>query len=175
MKLTKAPNELIVPFYQGHGLDSLGRSLKAIWDWDNFQKEICHDYIQWLFPLKETSRFNSNAPVLNENLLKRMKDDPNVIKNLERSFAVMMIFYGFSYYEARRKLQDSPDFTERAVEWLNPGNHNFLRLTRILKCLMNFGLVEQAEALFEKLEQINREHPGICEGSYRYWKESVGK
>lgn len=170
---SRTPNELILPFYQNKGPDSMGRWISEIWGWRDAPKELCHDYIQWLFPLKEASGFNSNAPVLDETLLKLMKSDPHVIKNLEQSFAVMMKFYGFTYDEKNHTLQYATHFNERAADWLNPGNHNFLRLTRILKCLMNFGLIERAEALFNKLEQIHRNHPGVCEGAYPYWKAAV--
>jgi hypothetical protein len=54
-------NELpasILTFYQGQSPDSSGRMIETIWSWDYQKLEYTHDYIQWLFPLKEKSRFN---------------------------------------------------------------------------------------------------------------------
>lgn len=55
----------ILSFYQGKSPDSEGRMLENIWSWDYQELEYTHDYIHWLFPLKESSRFNPNAPLLN--------------------------------------------------------------------------------------------------------------
>ena len=54
-KETNPSNELLISFYQGIGPDIEGRNIKLIWSWNDALKEKHHDYIQWLFPLPESS------------------------------------------------------------------------------------------------------------------------
>ena len=54
----------LVRFYRGDAPDARGRTLDDILAWDDEQLEAVHDYIQWLFPLDEPSRFNPDAPLL---------------------------------------------------------------------------------------------------------------
>jgi hypothetical protein len=57
------PEEVIVAFYLNQRPDSQGRMIEDIWLWDSHRLEYTHDYIQWLFPLKQKSRFNPDAPL----------------------------------------------------------------------------------------------------------------
>ena len=54
----------LLRFYGLESGDARGRSLTEIWGWDDERLEQVHDYIQWLFPLREPSAFNPGAPVL---------------------------------------------------------------------------------------------------------------
>jgi hypothetical protein len=51
----------LLAFYRGQAPDDAGRWLKDIWEWDDEQLETTHDFIQWLFPLPEPSRFNRSV------------------------------------------------------------------------------------------------------------------
>jgi len=46
----------------GIGTDHRGRYIQDIWNFDLETLEKEHDYIQWLSPLKEGSKYNKNAP-----------------------------------------------------------------------------------------------------------------
>ena len=57
------------------------------------------------------------------------------------------------------------------MEWLHPGNHNLLRLTRIVRSLSLLGQPELARALYAGLRKE-------CEGrvtavTLEYWKEAT--
>ena len=52
----KAHSQL-VNFYLGDAPDNQGRMIDEILSWKDEQLEDVHDYIQWLFPLKERSAF----------------------------------------------------------------------------------------------------------------------
>ena len=67
------PNALLLPFYRGIGIDSEGRTLEQILQFSDSEKEAKHDFIQWLFPSKTPSQFNSKAPVLNDALIAEMR------------------------------------------------------------------------------------------------------
>ena len=48
----------------------------------------------------------------------------------------------------------APGFPRQAGHWLAPMNHNFLRLTRILRSLSLLGLEAEAQALLAALENL---------------------
>ena len=68
----------------------------------------------------------------------------------------------------------SEDYESRREVWLTKYNHNYLRLTRILKCLMIFDLEEFAEALYECLQEIyDEEGDKIGAETFQYWTDAV--
>ena len=74
----------------------------------------------------------------------------------------MLAFYGLVLDESADEpgITPAPDFARQARNWLRPGNHNLLRLTRILRCLTLLGLPEHARALLRCLRRLDGEHPG---------------
>lgn len=165
------PEALLIPFYQGLAPDSEGRYLHELWELDDAAKESCHDYIQWLFPNQMPSRFNARAPVLTKELLKEMKKEARIIENLKTSFRAMLKFYGLEW--ASGKVLYADNFNERAAVWLTPYNHNYLRITRILHCLVDFGLREEAVSFKNILAEISRQHHNICQESLVFWQDAV--
>ena len=43
----------LTDFYRGTGTDVEGRTLAEIWAYSDAELEGVHDFIQWLFPLRE--------------------------------------------------------------------------------------------------------------------------
>jgi hypothetical protein len=170
-------NEIIIKFYSGLGPDSEGRMLRDIWSWSFEDLEHIHNYIQWLFPLNEPSLFNFNAPVLDRESIGLFKTDLRLKSNLITSFKVMLSFYGFELVQdaGQIKITKAANFHERKRNWLTAGNHNFLRLTRILKCLMLLGFKEYALALYDALEDlyINEATNIIGSLTFHYWQTAV--
>src|SRR5208337_3560496 len=140
-------NSPIIAFYSGTEAHHRGRYLHEIQRWPDDQLEAVHDYIQWLFPLPERSGFNVSAPVLNPETVQDFWKRPDLQERLRVSLLRMMKFYGF---EARAGQQvtvtRAPNFSAKATVWLSPGNHNHLRITRILRCLSLLGLEAEAKA-----------------------------
>jgi hypothetical protein len=150
----------IVAFYDGKGTDHQGRTLEEILAWDDDSLEYTHDYIQWLFPLREPSAFNPWAPVLTESDVGTFRGRSDLQSGLRRAFDRMMLFYGF---------------TRPAKQWLGPHNHNFLRLTRILTSTRLLGLEEESRGLFRELEAVYAAHPAIIGPvTWRFWREAGG-
>src|SRR5260370_19373303 len=56
----------LVDFYRGEATDREGRFLRDLWAWGDDDLEAVHDFIQWLFPLPEPSRYNPDAPLLTD-------------------------------------------------------------------------------------------------------------
>ena len=54
----------VTDFLAGKGKDHRSRGIEEILAFDDEHLEGVHDYIQWLFPLPESSAFNTFAPIL---------------------------------------------------------------------------------------------------------------
>jgi len=164
-------NSPIIEFYAGISPDRQGRKLEEIWQQDHQWLEKTHDYIQWLFPLRDKSRFNPHAPILTEIDIQTFKDHQDLKLRLEHSFKLMLAFYGL-------KLQTTvilaESFSERKQQWLHWGNHNHMRITRILKSLQLLGLEPHAQLFFNCLEQIySTEKGAITNLTFSYWRDAV--
>src|SRR5881398_3367677 len=92
----------------------------------------------------------------------------------------MMKFYGLEVDFAEQiKVTRTRYFAAKATVWLSPGNHNHLRITRILRCLSLLGLEAEARAFFECLSEIYEDElskpiPAISDETMRYWREAAG-
>jgi hypothetical protein len=177
MSQDKQLTQRIVPFYLGAQRDSEGRTIAEIWVWDFEELECAHDYIQWLFPLPERSAFNPDAPLVDNEVIQAFKSDLRLRQNLLRSLTVMLRFYGLQRQEndvGKVVITQSEDYPDRQCEWVQPFDHNYLRITRILKCLMLFGLGNEAQAFYECLKQIYRESSDQIGGeTFQYWTNAV--
>jgi hypothetical protein len=177
MNQEKQLTQRIVPFYLGEQRDSQGRMIQEMWAWDFEELECAHDYIQWLFPLPERSMFNPDAPIVDDKVIQAFQSDSNLRQNLLRSLTVMLRFYGLQCQESdegKVVIIQSKDYPSRKSEWICLFDHNYLRITRILKCLMIFGLEDEAQAFYECLRQIYRESSDHIGGeAFQYWTNAV--
>jgi hypothetical protein len=168
----------VVEFYSGASRDHRGRTLEELLGWPDDRLEAVHDFIQWLFPLPEASPVNPYAPLLTRDAVEAFHTRPELRARLRASLERMLKFYGL---ELRDTAPDSPpevvpakNFSARSANWLRPGNHNLLRITRMLKCCTLAGLDTEARAFLQRLEAIHGEHRGgITAESLRYWREAV--
>lgn len=140
----------LIAFYRGQEPDSQGRSIDEMWSWDHRRLEMIHDYIQWLFPLPEPSRFNPDAPLLSEQDIAAIRGDRALQDRVRRSLDLMLGFFGLR--REGQVIARGAGFAK--AHWLEPLNHNHLRLTRILLFLGHAGLQAEARALLACLEDI---------------------
>jgi hypothetical protein len=170
------PDSPILGFYRGERPDDRGRSLTAMQSWDDDRLEIVHDYIQWLFPLPERSAFNPGAPLLTPADMEAFKNDAGLRDRLLASFRRLLAFYGFALDQRAERPTITPaaNLSARTGAWLHQGNHNLLRLTRILRCLTLLGFPEHARAFLAALERLDAEQPGrVGATAMRYWRDAV--
>lgn len=167
----------IVQFYSGKSADNRGRMLQDIWRQNHEWLEKNHDYIQWLFPLTERSRFNTNAPILTDDDIQTFTNRENLRNNLVTSLKLMLGFYGLSCQESQDgtiEIKIDKSFAERKKVWVHWGNHNHLRITRILKCLCLLRLKEYAQAFFKCLEEIYHLEKGeITKLTFSHWQDAI--
>jgi hypothetical protein len=84
----------LLSFYRGESVNPEGRTLTEIWAWEYQKLENVHNYIQWLFPLPEPSRFSANAPILDEEIIQAFLSDKELRRKLYISFKLLLDFYG---------------------------------------------------------------------------------
>ena len=116
-------------------------------DFDEFYKkmfgkwkklEYKHNYIQFLFPIREMGM--SSAQPLTKNEAEIFNKDEEMKKKLIKSYSLMLDFYGCKLInEENGKIERSDNYKDRYHN-LNTSSHNYLRITRILKCLGINGL-----------------------------------
>ena len=169
---------MIVPFYLGEQPDIEGRTIQQIWAWNFEELECIDNYIQWLFPLSEKSHFNPDAPIVDESVIEAFTNNPLLRQNLLRSLSVMLNFYGLKIDKDRQDkvvVERASEYLTRKEEWVQIFDHNYLRITRILKCLMIFDLTEEAQSLYNCLSNIYQENKEqIGRETFQYWTDSVG-
>lgn len=181
--MLSASGEELCSFFRGTGLDSECRTLEQILQWDDLLLEVCHDYIQWLLPSDEPSRFNSDAPVFNEDAQEVFRVDEQIRHNLRRAVQRFFKFLGFellrdgaSEGEGVLRLVRAENFERRIRTcWQGPRNHNWRRLSRALHCLRLAGLWEERRALIVALEELLAEYPGMIEQcTLDHWYAEAG-
>ena len=161
-----------IAFLSGVGKDHAKRTVDQIAGWTHGELEGTHDYIQWVFPTMARGQFNPHAPELTEADIVEGAGDDRVVRNLRRMAVVMAKFYGLE----RTCFADGPQYDlieNRHPWWMRAGNHNFLRITRILSSLRLFGLTEEAEALLGVLEVLARKFPGpVSPETLEFWRDA---
>jgi hypothetical protein len=169
-------SDAIVNFYSG-GRDSEGRTLADILTWNDDRLEAVHDYIQWVFPARQPSGVNPFAPLVTDETAAAFADDLVLRDRLRLAFDRMLTFYGLQ----RRGGRIEPDpsrFALRSRVWLRPGNHNHLRLTRIMQSLAALGLEADARALQRcLLEDIagGPEGDNVTKRTSEFWKSALDR
>ena len=168
----------IVSFYSG-GADDRGRTLEQILSWPDHQLESVHDYIQWVFPTAAPSAVNPFAPLVTRSTTKAFAGRAELGDALRRSLDRMLAFYGLrraALHAGVRIEIDDARFADRSTGWLHPGNHNHLRLTRIIQSLAALGLAAEARALQRCLLTDIYEGPGrnrITADTYEFWSDAT--
>jgi hypothetical protein len=72
------------------------------------------------------------------------------------------------------EIVEAPNFPRRALDVWDYQNHNWLRITRILRSLHLLGLEAEAQALYRRLEDFHgRRRFPIDHNTFRYWTDAV--
>jgi hypothetical protein len=122
---------------------------------DDATLDYTHDFIQWLFPLRERSGANPTAPRLDDPTVEAFRSRPELRANLRRSYDRMLAFY------------------KADLGWLTPGDHNHLRLTRMMISLGTLGLQEQARELYDYVTGLAAQRSGVTADTLRYWRDAL--
>lgn len=95
---------------------------------------------------------------------------------MRRGVEKMLHFYGLTIDgpAGTPAVVKAQNFSQRAVNWLRPLDHNFLRLTRMMMSLTLLSQESTAAALQRCLEDIYHEHPKVVgKTTIRFWRQAV--
>jgi len=142
-------------FLSGNGTDDAGRSIDQVLDFDDALWERTHDFIQWLFPLKEASRSVRNAPVLTDVQIKQIRESETIQANIQRSV--------LRYKE----------FLASTTKWRSGYDHNHLRISRVIKSLRLLVSDEAANGFkYWVAGQLGDQIDTIHSESQKHWRLS---
>jgi len=87
---------------------------------------------------------------------------------------MMVDFYGLRIAaENPPRIERGHAFEERRENWLQPMNHNHLRITRILRSIHLLGLEDWARAFFEALQDVfEKESSRISQTTFEFWNRA---
>ena len=161
----------IIDFYRGDGTDHRGRKLSDLWDFPDEEMEAIHDFIQWMFPLREPSQFNPHAPLLTDADIAAFQADPRLRANLLRSFERFLAFLGLKYEDGR--VAKASDFDRKREVFTQP-NHNWLRITRVLTSTRILGMESASRAFFSSLKGLrDAGEATITADTFGYWERAA--
>ena len=169
---TVETGDAIIRFFEGSGTDRAGRSLDALLALDHDWLEVDHSHIQWLFPTPEKSSFSYFAPRLTAETIASFRASPALQSQLRRAFVFILDFYGLELSPGPpMAVSEMSTFSHRARGWVTDGNHNYLRISRVLRCLQVLGLETEARAFLAYLEDLYaRRGDTIGPRTLEYWR-----
>lgn len=129
--------------------DPQGRTVETLIEADDTWLEMRHDWVQWAFPNQEPSVFNDDAPVWSA-------DEARALPEAGRE-------------NVRRLLRRYEAFLRRTRWWRSGSDHNHARITRVLLCLRDVGLRDEASAFYRFVTAAPE--PGAR--ARAYWQAAV--
>lgn len=131
--------------------------------------ERYHDFIQWIFPTSQPSRFNGEAPTIDEHFVSMFHGNQCALQNYCKSCRRYLHYMDFDCsgdgnihtYHGDRPFYRLP-------------YHNFLRITRVLQSLRETGHPQCSANLFAQMIDILHSTPNhhIDDTTIAYWKNT---
>ena len=137
--------------------DFKGRTIQDIWNFSDEQIEHTHDFIQLLFPLNE----NSSA-VFHEYYL----DTPSSIDAIKsNTLAKESVLKSSKWFLG---------FLDRNRHWRRRQDHNYLRITRIIKSLRLLVSDQEADSFYQSILSIlnDEDKSKINYETLSYWNNA---
>jgi hypothetical protein len=149
-------NQAIVDFITGAGTDYKGRTLGFILAQDDGWLETDHTWVQWVFPLPEPSLFNPNAPIADVETYMTIRKSANIDMAVDR----------FEQFLQLNKMH--------RPWWFKQGDHNQLRISRLLRFLdliLHSTDALRACHLRIALRTLTVRYPdGVSDHTLHYWR-----
>lgn len=161
----------LIAFYSGEGTDHRGRTFNGILAFSNTELESCHDYIQWLFPLRDPSPYNPEAPVVTQEVAEAFQASPELQKRMHQALLRMMHFYSMVLKETPQGFELLLPADALSLHWMTADNHNHHRISRILASLKILGLDAHVAALWQGLQKLAVAYPqAISSATVTHWR-----
>jgi len=180
-------NSPLLSFLRGEGRGPRDATLAEVLAMDFEGWQTAHDFIQWVFPTDQPSRFVKESPLLTPELQAVARGDERILANTRRSFEYFLDFLGLELVriddegQPNMRIRRSPQFgNRRTVCWeVNclEGNHNWRRISRALRSLSLLGLDTEVAAFYRCLESMwvrGDIIPPQFKATVEHWRQSAG-
>jgi len=148
-------DKIICNFFLGLSFDSNGRSIQDILNFNEYELENTHDFIQWVFPTNEKSRYNSNAPIISKNFKDLFLKNKTAQFNFCKTCQHFLNFLGLECLKP-----SSAIFVNKSrITFIDKPKHNLLRITRVLNSLNQIGKEDCSKMIFFQLEKARIDFP----------------
>lgn len=144
--------------------------------------ERVHDFVQILFPTDSQSQAQPGAPYLSPEDMARMYQDKKFKSSAKQALEKMLAFYGLAYNPDNMQMERLKDREENYKKYFvrgGSGQHNWMRLTRILRFLELMCWDEEKCALANQLQEMQKEIPVELDKRYknslRFWKDFIDR
>jgi hypothetical protein len=151
-------NQFLLDFYCNDGVDTQGRTIANIHKFNGDALEMVHDYIQWLFPTLTPSNFNAGGPLLDVETIIVLQGNANFKKNFKKSLERIFDFWGLHTRTENDKYIVMPISYLRP--WMEEGDHNLLRMSRVMESCRLLGYQETASSLLTALMGLSQTGAG---------------
>lgn len=147
-----APNRFdFHDFLMGTAKDGKLRYYDEFFRYTDRQLERYHDYIQYMFPTDRKSKYEL-APTVSVQDARCWGQEEPIVRNMRKAYKRMKQFYSDS---------------ER---WITPNNHNYRRISRMLRSMRMFSLNNEADDFFSFVSDIYEKNESIIGSkTYEYW------
>ncbi len=145
----------LLEFLEGKGVNGRGQSLRVVLAKTTKELESEHDYIQWLFPLREPSMCVAGVPVITDDEVAVVRQNDTMQRNLREALERMTRFFLKNFH------------------WLVPHDHNHLRITRIIHSVRMLLGDDEAMQFYDHIMECVKGSP-VSMSSIMYWRRAVG-
>ncbi|XP_052234360.1 opioid growth factor receptor-like protein 1 isoform X2 [Dreissena polymorpha] len=147
------------------------------WHGDYKKLENGHSYIQWLFPIPESSGLNYSAQELFPYEAEEIRNNKETLDRVLRAYKMMLNFYGMDLVdETSGKIRRCEANWVERFEHLNRSFHNYLRITRILKSIGELGYDRYQKPLVKFIiaeAVITKNLSNLNADSMNYWINAI--
>jgi hypothetical protein len=143
-----------IDFYCNRATNIDGDSYQDLLKFSDYQLEDSHTAFGWLFPLTEATSLSSKHPVLTKSDVNRLLDDADAMHNFRDAYRAVIRYF------------NNPN-------WVY-GQHNHLRITRVIRCFRIFGMYWQADAVYKLAKKFYEKYPTeIGTRTLEFWDRAI--
>ena len=164
----------LIQFYNNlYPINNKNYFFSDVMKWDDYNLEVKHDYIKWLFPSEKEDKKN---PVLTKQDIKQFRSNTIIRSNVVEATLKMLFFYGFvldgSSYGVKQEKPLNRRDNGRTIGLF--AVHNYNRLTRIMDFLVTIDMDYLSAIFFLALCQALKSNElllkkVIANKSIKYW------
>ena len=160
-----------VAFYRNGERGKNGFLIDDILKFKESEVEKHHNFIQFLFPTYQSSKYCSYAPLLNPKIVQTFLTDSSLRAKQKAALALMVNHYGLELDLHTGKIAINPStFAAKKDNFFINGSHNLLRITRIFSSLTSLGQPELAVEFYNCLKELSEGPIPRLKGTLaQYW------